>query len=54
MDFDFTEDQISLRDAVQRWVDKGFGFERRHALARAGGATREGFGASAKPEILSP
>ena len=41
MDFDFTEDQISLRDAVQRWVDKGFGFERRHALARAGGATRE-------------
>jgi alkylation response protein AidB-like acyl-CoA dehydrogenase len=41
MDFDFTEDQVSLRDAVQRWVDKGFGFERRHALARAGGATRE-------------
>lgn len=41
MDFDFTEDQVSLRDAVQRWVDKGFGFERRHALAAAGGATRE-------------
>ena len=31
MDFDFTDDQVSLRDAVQRWVDKGFGFERRHA-----------------------
>jgi len=40
MDFDFTDDQISLRDAVQRWVEKGFAFERRHALARAGGATR--------------
>jgi alkylation response protein AidB-like acyl-CoA dehydrogenase len=40
MDFDFTEDQDSLRDAVARWVEKGFGFERRHALARAGGATR--------------
>ncbi len=40
MDFDFTEDQESLRDAVRRWVDKGFGFERRHSLAKAGGATR--------------
>jgi hypothetical protein len=41
MDFDFTDDQASLRDAVQRWVQRGFGFERRHAIARAGGATRE-------------
>ena len=40
MDFDFTEDQESLRDVVRRWVDKGFSFERRHALAKAGGATR--------------
>jgi alkylation response protein AidB-like acyl-CoA dehydrogenase len=40
MDFDFTEDQDSLRDAVNRWVTKGFSFERRHALAKAGGATR--------------
>jgi alkylation response protein AidB-like acyl-CoA dehydrogenase len=40
MDFEFTEDQLSLRDAVARWVDKGFAFERRHALAKAGGATR--------------
>ena len=44
MDFDFTEDQESLRDAVRRWVDKGFPFERRHALAKAGGATREVWG----------
>lgn len=41
MDFDFTEDQESLRDAVARWVEKAHGFERRHAIARAGGATRE-------------
>lgn len=40
MDFDFSDDQQSLRDAVRRWVDKGFGFARRHALAKAGGATR--------------
>lgn len=41
MDFDFTDDQQSLRDAVRRWADKGFGFERRHAIAKAGGATRD-------------
>lgn len=44
MDFEFTEDQESLRDAVRRWVDKGFAFERRHALAKAGGATRAVYG----------
>ena len=41
MDFEFSDDQVSLRDAVARWVDKGFGFERRHALAKAGGSSRE-------------
>jgi hypothetical protein len=44
MDFDFTEDQESLRDAVRRWVDKGFSFERRHGIAKAGGATRAVYG----------
>jgi alkylation response protein AidB-like acyl-CoA dehydrogenase len=44
MDFDFTDDQESLRDAVRRWVDKGFSFERRHAIAKAGGRTREVYG----------
>ncbi|MBI3368059.1 MAG: acyl-CoA dehydrogenase family protein [Burkholderiales bacterium] len=44
MDFDFTDDQVSLRDAVARWVEKGFGFERRHALAKAGGFTRPVYG----------
>jgi alkylation response protein AidB-like acyl-CoA dehydrogenase len=40
MDFEFSEEQLSLRDAVARWVEKGFAFERRHALAKAGGASR--------------
>jgi alkylation response protein AidB-like acyl-CoA dehydrogenase len=43
MDFDFTDDQVSLRDAVNRWVDKGFTFERRHGIAKAGGRTREAY-----------
>lgn len=41
MDFDFTDDQVSLRDAVARWVEKGFAFERRHGIAKAGGRTRQ-------------
>jgi len=40
MDFDFSDDQVSLRDAVAKWVDKGFDFSRRHAIAKAGGQTR--------------
>jgi len=41
MDFDFTEDQESLRDAVRRWVDKDYDFARRHAHVKAGGFSRE-------------
>ena len=41
MDFDFTEDQASLRDAVRRWVDKDYDFERRRAIVRSGGFSRE-------------
>ncbi|MGC4077596.1 MAG: acyl-CoA dehydrogenase family protein [Rubrivivax sp.] len=44
MDFDFTDDQQALREAVRRWVDKGFAFERRHALAKAGGHSRAVWG----------
>ena len=43
MDFDFTDDQEQLRDAVRKWVDKGYGFERRRALAEAGGFSREAY-----------
>jgi alkylation response protein AidB-like acyl-CoA dehydrogenase len=41
MNFDFTDDQVALRDAVARWVEKDFAFERRHAIAKQGGKTRE-------------
>ena len=41
MDFEFTDDQVSLRDAVAKWVDKGFDFSRRHGIAKAGGKTRD-------------
>ena len=37
MDFDFTNDQEQLRDAVRKWVDKGYDFERRRAIVKAGG-----------------
>jgi alkylation response protein AidB-like acyl-CoA dehydrogenase len=37
MDFDFSDDQEQLRDAVRKWVDKGYSFERRRAIVAAGG-----------------
>jgi len=44
MDFDFSDDQQQLRDAVRKWVDKGYSFERRRAIVKAGGFSREAFG----------
>ena len=44
MDFDFSDDQEQLRDAVRKWVDKGYSFERRRAATKAGGFSREAFG----------
>ncbi|MGA8514153.1 MAG: acyl-CoA dehydrogenase family protein [Burkholderiaceae bacterium] len=43
MDFDFTDDQEQLRDAVRKYMDKGYSFERRRALAKAGGFDRDAF-----------
>ncbi|MEW6693829.1 MAG: acyl-CoA dehydrogenase family protein [Pseudomonadota bacterium] len=37
MDFDFSDEQMQLRDAVQRWAERSYGFERRRAIAAAGG-----------------
>ena len=44
MDFDFSDDQDQLRDAVRKWVDKGYSFERHNAIVKAGGFSREAFG----------
>jgi len=41
MDFDFSDDQQQLRDAVRKWVDKGYTFERRRAAVTAGGFSRD-------------
>ena len=43
MDFDFSDDQVQLRDAVRRWVDKGYTFERRKAIVAAGGFDRTAY-----------
>ncbi len=40
MDFDFSDDQVQLGDAVRKWVDKGYTFERRRAAVKAGGFDR--------------
>ena len=37
MNFEFTDDQLQLRDAVAKWVEKGYSFDRRRAIADAGG-----------------
>ncbi len=43
MNFDFTDDQEQLRDAVRKWVDKGYDFERRRSIEKAGGFSKEAF-----------
>ena len=44
MDFDFSEDQEQLRDAVRRWVEKAYTFERRRAIVASGGFDRAAYG----------
>ena len=40
MDFDFSDEQEQLRDAVRKWVDKAYSFdEHRSIVAGAGGCT---------------
>jgi alkylation response protein AidB-like acyl-CoA dehydrogenase len=41
MNFDFTEDQEQLRDAVRKWVDKAYTFERRQAIEKSGGFSQD-------------
>jgi alkylation response protein AidB-like acyl-CoA dehydrogenase len=43
MDFDFSDDQEQLRDAVRKWVDKGYDFERRRKAVNAGGFDRAAY-----------
>ena len=41
MDFDFSDEQEMLRDSVRKWVDKDYGIERRRAITKAGGYSKE-------------
>ncbi len=43
MDFDFSDDQEKLRDAVRKWVDKGYTFDRRREITNAGGFDRAAY-----------
>ncbi|MGI9215674.1 MAG: acyl-CoA dehydrogenase family protein [Hydrogenophaga sp.] len=43
MDFDFSDDQEQLRDAVRKWVDKGYDFERRRGIVKTGGFDRNAY-----------
>ncbi len=40
MDFNFSDDQQQLRDAVAKWVEKGYDFDRRRKIEAAGGFDR--------------
>lgn len=44
MDFDFSDEQEQLRDAVRKWVDRSYAFERRRAIAQGGGFDRGAYG----------
>lgn len=44
MDFDFSDEQEQLRDAVRKWVDRSYGFERRQGITKAGGFDRAAYG----------
>jgi len=50
MDFDFTDDQQQLRDAVHKWVEKGYAFERRRRI-EAGKEGVAGFSREAWTEL---
>jgi alkylation response protein AidB-like acyl-CoA dehydrogenase len=43
MDFNFSDDQQQLRDAVAKWVDKSYDFERRKKIVAAGGFDRAAY-----------
>src|SRR6185369_3077084 len=43
MDFNFSDDQEQLRDAVRKWVDRSYTFERRRGIVKAGGFERKAY-----------
>jgi hypothetical protein len=43
MDFDFSEDQDQLRDAVNKWVEKAYTAERRRSIVADGGFSADAY-----------
>ena len=43
MNFEFSEEDAQLRDAIQKWVAKDYTQERRKAIVEAGGFSREAY-----------
>jgi alkylation response protein AidB-like acyl-CoA dehydrogenase len=43
MDFNFTDEQEQLRDAVRKWVDRSYAFDRRRGITRNGGFDRAAY-----------
>jgi alkylation response protein AidB-like acyl-CoA dehydrogenase len=48
MDFEFTEDHESLRDAVRRFIDKVYTFDHRRAIVAKGGFDRSAYASLAE------
>lgn len=43
MDFNFSDEQVQLGDAVGRWAEKAYTFDRRTSIAQAGGFSTEAY-----------
>ena len=41
MDFNFTEEQDQLREAVAKWVERSYGFDRRRSIVSQGGFSQD-------------
>ena len=52
MNFEFNDDEQQLSEAVRRFVERGYGFERRSAIAKAGGFSAEAWGEIAELGLL--
>lgn len=52
MDFDFSDDQQMLRETVRKWVEKAYTFERRRAIVKAGGYSKEAWNEMAELGLL--
>ena len=53
MNFEFSDDEQQLRDAVARWVERAYSFERRTAIVEAGGFSAEAWGEIAELGLLA-